>query len=198
MANTPSNLKRLGALEAVSFACLSTRFGVVRVVWHRTDSGPRVLYVSLPAEQFPPREPSWNGVPEAAAGSCTEVAELAKRLQRFLEGEHTTFDLGLVALERCSEFQRRVLLAENGIPRGSVSTYGRVASVVGRPGAARAVGQALARNPFPLIIPCHRAVRSDGRLGGYRGGLSMKRSLIRMEGLEVTPAGKVIVDRFIY
>lgn len=103
----------------------------------------------------------------------------------------------MVALELCGEFQRRVLLAEYGIPRGWVSTYGRIARHIGSPGAARAVGTALAENPFPIIIPCHRAVRADGTLGGYQGGKEMKRALLEMEGVEFKGAG-VSMERVYY
>ena len=91
-----------------------------------------------------------------------------------------------------------MLLAEYGIPRGWVSTYGRIATHLGVPGGARAVGNALGSNPFPIVIPCHRAVRADGRLGGFRGGVEMKRALLTMEGVEVSQAGKVLTDRFYY
>jgi len=101
-----------------------------------------------------------------------------------------------VALERCTDFQRRVILTEYSIPRGRVSTYGRIARALGVMGGARAVGSALARNPFPLVIPCHRAVRSDGAMSGYQGGAPMKRALLEMEGVEVSPAGRVLVDHF--
>jgi methylated-DNA-[protein]-cysteine S-methyltransferase len=119
-------------------------------------------------------------------------------MERFLEGEAVAFDLGIVALEQCSEFQARVLQAEYGIPRGWVSTYGRIAAHLGIPRGARAVGGALARNPFPIIIPCHRAVRSDGRLGGFQGGLEMKRALLELEGVEISWTGRVLTERFAY
>jgi methylated-DNA-[protein]-cysteine S-methyltransferase len=101
-----------------------------------------------------------------------------------------------IALDRCSDFQASVLRAEHRIPRGWVSTYGRVANHLAIPGGARAVGQALARNPFPIIIPCHRAIRSDGRLGGFQGGLEMKRALLELEGAKVSAAGIVSAQRF--
>jgi methylated-DNA-[protein]-cysteine S-methyltransferase len=104
----------------------------------------------------------------------------------------------LIALEDCSVFQRRVLLAEYAIPRGWVSTYGRIAAALGRPGGARAVGRALATNPFPLVIPCHRAVRAGGDLGGYQGGVAMKRALLTFEGVEFTEGGKVRLERVHY
>lgn len=86
-------------------------------------------------------------------------------------------------LDCCSKFQQKVLRATSAIPRGKVSTYQCIAKQIGKPKAARAVGRALANNPFPLIIPCHRVIRSDGSLGGYQGGLKMKRALLKKEGV---------------
>jgi methylated-DNA-[protein]-cysteine S-methyltransferase len=126
------------------------------------------------------------------------MAELGERVQHFLGGDAVDFDLGLLALGRCSPFQRKVLLAEHGIPRGWVSTYGRIARHVGVPGGARAVGGALSRNPYPVIVPCHRAIRSDGQLGGFQGGRRMKRALLELEGVEFGPAGRVLTGRFYY
>ncbi len=81
-----------------------------------------------------------------------------------------------------TEFQRRVYRVVLSIPPGSTSSYREVAEAVGSPRAARAVGDAMRRNPFPLIIPCHRVIRSDGRPGGFRGPEGMKERLLRMEG----------------
>ena len=160
--------------------------------------GQKVLYVALPNEPWPIACLPPSSPPEIVVGSCPEVDRLGEDLRRYLSGQPVQFTLERLALEACGGFQRQVLLAEYGIPRGAVSTYGRLARTVSRPGAARAVGQALAQNPFPIIIPCHRTVRSDGRLGGYRGGLAMKRALLQMEGVDVDPGGGVLVDRFHY
>ena len=108
------------------------------------------------------------------------------------------FDLSMLHLADCSAFQRRVLLAEHGIPRGWVSTYGRIAEQVGVPRGARAVGGALARNPFPIVIPCHRAIRADGRLGGFQGGAGMKRALLALEGVSCGSDGRVLSPRYYY
>jgi methylated-DNA-[protein]-cysteine S-methyltransferase len=89
-------------------------------------------------------------------------------------------------------------MAEREIPRGWVSTYGRIATHLGVPGGARAVGGALARNPFPIIIPCHRAIRSDGSLGGFQGGPDMKRALLEFEGVGFSSTGRVAAERFYY
>ncbi|HXF81304.1 MAG TPA: type II toxin-antitoxin system prevent-host-death family antitoxin [bacterium] len=92
---------------------------------------------------------------------------------------------GPVDLSLAGPFQRRVLEQLRRIPRGQVRTYRDIAREIGQPGATRAVGTACARNPVPLIIPCHRVVRSDGGLGGYslRGGVALKRRLLQNEGV---------------
>ena len=77
-----------------------------------------------------------------------------------------------------------------GIPKGKVSTYGRLAEKSGASKGARAVGNALATNPYPLIIPCHRVIRSDGSLGGFGGGLKMKKELLLMEGITFDAKGR--------
>jgi O-6-methylguanine DNA methyltransferase len=80
-----------------------------------------------------------------------------------------------------SSFQKKVYEAVKKIPPGEVRTYGWVAKKIGNPRAARAVGGALHRNPFPIVVPCHRVVAKNG-LGGYNGGLKKKKALLRSEG----------------
>lgn len=126
------------------------------------------------------------------------ITEYTKIIQAFLTGEDVQFDLDGLALDQCSKFQRKVLLAEYRIPRGWVSTYGRIAKHLGISGGARAVGNALAKNPFPIVIPCHRAIKSNGELGGYRGGADMKRKLLEMEGIQCSLSGKVITNHMYY
>jgi len=117
---------------------------------------------------------------------------LCSRLKAFLRGDAVAFSLDRVDLAACSPFQRAVLLATHAIPRGEVRTYGQIATRAGAPGAARAAGNALARNPFPLIIPCHRAIRSNGLPGGYRGGPEMKKTLLAYEGIVFNESGHAI------
>lgn len=104
-------------------------------------------------------------------------------MARFLRGEAVALPIDLLDATVCTPFQWRVLMAEKAIPRGEVRTYGQIAAQVGCPRGARAVGNALANNPFPIVIPCHRAVRSDGSLGGFQGGVEIKRALLEMEGV---------------
>ena len=91
-------------------------------------------------------------------------------------------------LDQLPDFERQVLLKTLEIPRGEVRPYAWVAAELGRPLAVRAVGNALARNPVPFVMPCHRVVRSDGRIGNYgAGGPTAKRALLESEGLD-TPS----------
>ena len=188
-------------MKPLACKVLSSAFGKVGIVWQETANGPRIRRILLPNEiarvgkLVHTKFIDLDSLPRL---SCHAIERVARMLERFLEGGAADFDLSLLALEDCRPFQRRVLLAEYKIPRGYVSTYGRIAKGLGVPRAARAVGTALARNPFPLIIPCHRAVRTDGTLGGFRGGLTMKRALLEMEGREFSPAGKVVMTRIYY
>jgi methylated-DNA-[protein]-cysteine S-methyltransferase len=127
-----------------------------------------------------------------------EIQDVCDSIADFLAGSDVVFSLDTIHLDVCSPFQRSVLEAEHKIPRGMVSTYQRIARHLGRPSAARAVGTALATNPFPIIIPCHRAIRSDRSLGGYQGGIPMKRKLLKMEGIRFDSAGKVSSGDFFY
>jgi methylated-DNA-[protein]-cysteine S-methyltransferase len=136
--------------------------------------------------------------PDTVPSSCAEVDGVADGIVAFLEGEEVEFSLEIARMDLCSPFQERVLRAESGIPRGRVSTYQRIARHIGTAAAARAVGSALASNPFPVMVPCHRAVRADGTLGGYQGGLRMKRSLLEMEGVYFNASGRVATHHFFY
>jgi len=103
------------------------------------------------------------------------------QLDEYFNGRRVDFD---VALDRSlmGPFARRVLARTERIPYGRVSTYAELARHIGAPRAARAVGNALAANPIPLIVPCHRVVRTGGALGGYGGGLDRKEWLLELEG----------------
>jgi methylated-DNA-[protein]-cysteine S-methyltransferase len=111
------------------------------------------------------------------------ISDLADQLKRFADSEPVNFDDVPLDMESLSNFQRKVLVACRRIPYGQTSTYGALAAAAGSPGAARAVGRAMATNRWPLIVPCHRVLASGGRLGGYsaRGGLTTKQRLLDME-----------------
>ena len=166
-------------------------FGALGIVWCELDGRPRVLRVQLTRRDLPAAEAVAELYPGARPGSCGEVETIAAGIRGFLSGDAVEFPLEIADLAACGEFQRRVLVAEHAIPRGMVSTYRLIAAHLGKPRGARAVGNALATNPFPLIVPCHRAIRSDGGLGGYQGGVAMKRALLELEGIPFDPRGRV-------
>ena len=107
----------------------------------------------------------------------------------YFGGQSVTFDVTL-DLTGVTEFRQSVLEACHRIPYGQMASYSDLAREVGQPLASRAVGSAMANNPLPLIVPCHRVVRRDGSLGGFSSpdGVSMKLRLLRLEGASITPA----------
>jgi methylated-DNA-[protein]-cysteine S-methyltransferase len=118
-------------------------------------------------------------------GRC---ARLRRELASYFRGARSHFDLP-VDLRGLSPFHRRVLAAARRIPPGRVVSYGDLARRIGRPRACRAVGQALGRNPVPIVIPCHRIVGGGGRLGGYVGGTRIKQKLLALEGAALARTG---------
>lgn len=164
-----------------------TAFGWVGLAW----SGQGLVRTTLPkategeaASCLPGAsgdEPLAASDTEPLVAAGLDVAVLADKMQRYFEGEAVAFDEALDP-SIGTDFQRRVWAITRAIPRGQTRTYGQVARQAGRPvGAARAVGQAMARNPWPVIVPCHRVVGHDGRLTGFGGGVTMKQEMLNME-----------------
>ncbi|MFP3896245.1 MAG: methylated-DNA--[protein]-cysteine S-methyltransferase [Anaerolineales bacterium] len=111
------------------------------------------------------------------------LAEARHQLEQYFAGNRRHFDLPLdLTAISATPFQRRVWSATREIPYGTAQSYGELAESIGSPRAARAVGQALGRNPLLIVVPCHRVVRSDGGLGGFGAGLDNKRALLTLEG----------------
>ena len=113
-------------------------------------------------------------------------------LSRYFRGEQVEFDVPL-DLTELKAFTRLVLTEIRKIPYGKLTHYGKVARSLGYPKAARAVGQALKRNPIPIVIPCHRIIRGDGSLGGFDMGLDMKAKLLSLEGVPVQKLRESII-----
>ena len=177
---------------------LSSAFGTFGIVWQETEKGPKAYRILLPDDRSSVENIVQTAFADSSHLSCPTITELGERIQSFLAGEAVDFGLDVIALEKCSEFQKRVLLAVHKIPWGWVSTYGRIASSLQVDGAARAVGSALSLNPFPIVIPCHRIIKSNGELGGFRGGLRMKQTLLELEGIEFSRSAKVLTNRIHY
>jgi len=117
------------------------------------------------------------------------LAHVVTLLRRYLRGDDARLDGIEVDLSACTPFQRAVYAQLRRVPRGKVVCYGELAERVGRPKAARAIGNALGSNPVPLLVPCHRVIRSDGSLGGFGCGIDVKEYLLRLEGASFQGAG---------
>lgn len=112
------------------------------------------------------------------------LAEAVSQVEEYLERARTAFDLPL-DLEAATDFQRDVYDELVRVPHGRLTTYGGLAQALGKPGSAQAVGQAVGANPVPIVIPCHRVVAADGKLGGFSGGLPLKVALLALENVKV-------------
>ncbi|HXZ27586.1 MAG TPA: methylated-DNA--[protein]-cysteine S-methyltransferase [Terriglobales bacterium] len=114
--------------------------------------------------------------------SEAETRPYARELQEYFAGQRREFSFALDL--RGTDFQKRCWQELLRIPYGKTKSYAEIARAVGRPAAFRAVGQANHRNPVAIVVPCHRVITADGRLGGYGGGLEVKRHLLRLEGVQ--------------
>jgi methylated-DNA-[protein]-cysteine S-methyltransferase len=176
----------------------STSFGPVAVLWSASRGSPRLVRIILSRPGVSADKRISELFPDAESSTCSVIEAVCTDIGASLTGQKVRFSLDITQLDLCPPFQQAVLRAEHAIPRGSVSTYRLLARHLGRPSAARAVGNALACNPFPIIVPCHRAIRSDRTLGGYQGGLKMKRALLETEGIVLDPKGRVLVEALHY
>lgn len=163
------------------FISLSTSLGKVYVAYGTQG----VSVVDLAADDAAFARAFFSRYGAEAARDPHPPARLTAALERFFRD--LRLYRGPVDLSLVGPFQRRVLEQLRRIPRGEVRTYRDIARQIGQPGATRAVGTACARNPVPLIVPCHRVVRSDGGLGGYslRGGVALKQRLLEREGVDI-------------
>ena len=130
-----------------------------------------------------------SGGDEAAAGraAATYLADAIRELDAYFAGTLREFTVDL-DWSLIAGFNRRVLRElATGVPYGTVVGYQTLADRVGEPGAARAVGVAMGSNPLPVVVPCHRVVESDGGIGGFGGGLEIKRALLALEGVLPEP-----------
>ena len=109
---------------------------------------------------------------------------LIGQLKDYFRGAAVHFDVPL-DMEEVTDFERVVWDTARRIPYGKVQSYGWIASEIGKPTAARAVGGAIGRNPFAFVVPCHRVVGSDGKLTGFGAGLVWKQALLKLEGITI-------------
>ncbi len=167
-------------VKAVEWTAFQTDFGWVGAA----ASSRGLVRVTLPQPSQGQASQGFEdefGPPTPEAALSAPLRDLRRRPVAYYRGEAVAFDDPLDPSVG-TPFQRRVWEALRNVPRGQVISYGELARRVGSPGAARAVGQAMAHNPCPVVIPCHRVVGSGGSLTGFGGGLEMKARMLKMEG----------------
>jgi O-6-methylguanine DNA methyltransferase len=172
----------IAANMAILFTLFETAIGRCAIAW-----GARgVAGVQLPeASNQDTRERVLQRFPGAVeAVAPPEIASASDAVSRHLRGMPSDLSSILLDMDPRPLFHRRVYEAARAIPWGATATYGALATAMDAAGSARAVGQALARNPFPIIVPCHRVLAAGGKTGGFSatGGVSLKLRLLAIEG----------------
>jgi len=169
-------------MNEISFTLFATPVGRCALAWNEQG----IIAVQLPeASVAVSRARLQRRFPGARpAAPPLAVRRAIAAIRRLLGGGRDSLAGIRLDLSHCSRFHRRVYEVARTIPMGETWTYGKLAARAGRPKAARAVGQAMARNPFPLIVPCHRVTGAQGWAGGFsaHGGVGTKFRLLRIEG----------------
>jgi methylated-DNA-[protein]-cysteine S-methyltransferase len=157
---------------------MASPLGAIRL---GADSSGRLTDLHIGAASGPGFEPGPSPHPDAdgSGAAGTVLDDAAAQLDEYFNGRRRSFDIPMTM--EGSSFQRQVWAQLLDIPFGTVVSYAQLAARLGRTGAARAVGHANARNPIPIIVPCHRVIGSTGRLTGYGGGLPAKQFLLDLE-----------------
>lgn len=183
-------------MSARDFALFETPIGTCAVVW----SGRGIAGLQLPEPTAAATRARvrrrWPGVVEAEAVPAG-VRRALDRVQALLAGGAVDLADIPLDLEGAPEFNRRVYEVARTIPPGRTLTYGEIARRLGVPHESREVGQALGRNPIAIIVPCHRVLGADGRMGGFsaNGGVSTKRRMLEIEGAPEVGAGPLFAAR---
>jgi methylated-DNA-[protein]-cysteine S-methyltransferase len=164
------------------YTLFDTTLGRCAIAW-----GPRgIVSIELPGrDDQSTRRRVLRAVPGAReATPPAAVRRAIDVIAGLFDGEPDDLSTVVLDMERVPELHRRVYDVARTIPPGSTLTYGEVAERIGEPGAAQAVGQALGRNPFPIVVPCHRVLAADGTLRGFSapGGIDTKRRMLALEG----------------
>ena len=160
----------------LKYTTFNTKRGWVGIL----GSSYRLLRTTLPQNSAQEAKRLLGDRVKEAIWSDHFFADLSKRLRSYFSGHRVAFTHEL-DLSLATAFQCQVWEITRLIPYGETRSYSWVAEQLGRAEAVRAVGRALARNPLPIIIPCHRVVAKDGKLGGYSGGVEMKKYLLWLE-----------------
>ncbi len=165
-----------GMTQELFYAVSNTAAGWVGIL----SSNKGLLRITLPQSLEQDVRRLLGNSLDRAASSPRRFKDIIERLRAYFSGQRVDFPDKL-DLSGATPFQREVWQAARLIPYSETRSYAWIAGQIGRPEAARAVGQALGRNPFPVVVPCHRVLKSDGSLGGFSGGIETKKFLLSLE-----------------
>ena len=179
-------------MKQASYCIFETPLGVCGIAWREpADSAaqPAVLLVQLPeatAQATESRIARKSGSSQPSVPP-PDIAEIIGKIRKHLQGKVQDFRDVAVELDGVAPFARQVYEVTQEIPAGQTRTYGEIAKAVGQPAAAQEVGQALSKNPVPIIVPCHRVAAAGGKPGGFsaHGGRTTKFKLLALEGASV-------------
>lgn len=172
------NTKRYVKLDIVEYAIFESSIGIISLV----SKNRKIIALSIhPGNPYEEKKRLAALYPDGNE-SEQSFKTIKLLLDRYLKGERVEFDVD-VDISGESPFTRKVLREVRKIPYGEVRSYGWIGKKLGYKMAARAIGQAVKRNPIPIIIPCHRVIAEGGRLGGFSSGIEIKKRLLGLEGV---------------
>lgn len=179
-------------MTQAAYCLFETPLGACGIAWKERETSritPVVTFFQLPeaTEKLTEKRISGSSRGRGTSAPPPRIAGIIKKVQKHLHGDVQDFLDIVVDLDAKGPFARQVYEAVRKIPAGRTKSYGELATEMNRPTAARAVGQALGRNPIPLIIPCHRVLAASGKSGGFsaHGGVETKAKLLEIEGASI-------------
>ena len=184
-------------MAVISYNIVNTAIGNISIGWFNSGSNIKIVRIFFPERGVNTRRRIIRAFPKASQKHNRKIDFISEKLKRNLEGEATHFSSSCLNKDMYSKFQWCVILAAKKIPRGKVISYKGLTNLAGLKNAARAVGNVMAKNPFPLIIPCHRVVNADRKIGEFQSGRSLKKKLLMSEGIKFDKKGRIPHEFFI-
>lgn len=181
-------------MTALNYNFIRSSLCDIGVVWLKEKKSPRIVRILLSDCTVDLRNKIKRAFPKANRRRENKVSS---DVERYLKGRIFRFNLSLLEKGVCSKFQWDVSRQARRVPYGRVAAYKDLTHLVGVK-SARAVGNALAKNPFPIMIPCHRIVGCDGKIGGFQAGRDMKKSLLGLEGIGFDKKGRIPKEFFFF
>lgn len=167
------------AQRRLFYHIFETAFGPSAIVYQ--DTPFQLTRVFLPDKKAARLKSHAAKEGAGSPGTHADAESIAKMIQNYFIGRPIPLRPGILDMSGLTPLHRKTLATTARIPFGSVRSYREIAADIGRPRAYRFVGTSMARNPFPIIIPCHRVIRSDGKIGQFGGGSELKRKMIELE-----------------